>query len=147
MQATALAKSERAGGGEFPEEHLRPCARLYKAADEAPSEHWVNKFEARASEYWERFFKQNGPEFFKDRHYLLQEWPSLGTSSMHVLEAGCGSGNTAVPLLCQNASSSALCLDFSPTAVAFTSKRAHLLGIVRASSYQRFLRFYLHMIL
>lgn len=37
----------------------------------------AEKLERDAARYWERFYRRNRANFFKDRHYLLQEFPHL----------------------------------------------------------------------
>jgi methylase of polypeptide subunit release factors len=133
MEHTAVRPRERAGGGKFPGEGLRPRTKIYSSASERPSERWAERFAQRASVYWEKFFRRNGPHFFKDRHYLLDEWPELAKPCALALESGCGSGSTVVPLLLANPSINVVACDFSPSAVQFTCQRAREHGVVRLS--------------
>jgi SAM-dependent methyltransferase len=51
---------------------------------------------------WQNFYKQKGNTFFKDRHYLLSEFPDLlrGLDKhISLLDVGCGVGNACLPLL------------------------------------------------
>lgn len=44
---------------------------------------------AHASRHWENFYKHNADKFFKDRHYLDQEFPELASNPCNVLEVRC----------------------------------------------------------
>lgn len=46
----------------------------------------AEKLERDAARYWERFYKRNRANFFKDRHYLLQEFPALDGGSPVIFE-------------------------------------------------------------
>jgi len=53
---------------------------------------------------WDMFYKRNQANFFKDRHYMLREFPSVEASfktgrEYCLLEVGCGVGNALLPLL------------------------------------------------
>ena len=41
---------------------------------------------AHASRHWDNFYKNNADKFFKDRHYLDQEFPELASNPCNVLE-------------------------------------------------------------
>jgi len=74
-----------------------------------------------ASRFWDFFYRANAANFFKDRHWLLREFPELAESAAEecsILEIGCGVGNTVYPLLDEVPRSTVYCLDFSPTAIA-----------------------------
>mmetsp|Transcript_7911 Transcript_7911/g.24413 ORF Transcript_7911/g.24413 Transcript_7911/m.24413 type:complete len:305 (+) Transcript_7911:42-956(+) len=79
---------------------------------------WVKDYEAKASKYWEAFYKRNEDRFFKDRHYVDAEFGDAfrkGALS-HVVELGCGVGNGALPLL-GTFSGRLTCVDFSSKAI------------------------------
>ena len=54
------------------------------------------------SKNWEKFYKFNKTNFFKDRHYILEEFNELKTDTREkvtLLDMGCGVGNSFYPLL------------------------------------------------
>ncbi|XP_072959044.1 uncharacterized protein [Typha angustifolia] len=54
------------------------------------------------SEAWRRFHRRHATgRFFKERRYLLKEFPELVScgDSVKVLEVGCGNGSTVLPIL------------------------------------------------
>ncbi|MED6186076.1 hypothetical protein PIB30_063379 [Stylosanthes scabra] len=54
---------------------------------------------------WKRFHvRHSSGKFFKERRYLLKEFPELVSSAPHtkLLEVGCGNGSTALPILRAN---------------------------------------------
>ena len=66
------------------------------------------RFNEKPEKWWDKFYSNNQASFFKDRKWLVQEFPVLGeaTKAAHgpvtVLEVGAGAGNTAFPLLANN---------------------------------------------
>ena len=42
---------------------------------------WRNKYENEASIYWDKFYKKNKTNFFKDRHYLFDEFSEIMEST------------------------------------------------------------------
>lgn len=80
------------------------------------------KLEQDASTNWDEFYKTHRTNFFKDRHYMEEEFLELKNikasgASATLLEAGCGVGNSVYPLLETMPSLSIYCCDFSATAV------------------------------
>jgi len=102
-------------------------------------------YEAQAANYWDQFYGVHKNKFFKQRNWLLNEFPDLQSpqsqsesqnsqvknvgseaesypgenSSFRVLEVGCGNGSTVFPLLAANKDPNLFvyCCDFSPAAV------------------------------
>lgn len=66
------------------------------------------RFNEKPEKWWDRFYSNNNANFFKDRKWLVQEFPKLGEVTKDgygpctVLEVGAGAGNTAFPLLAMN---------------------------------------------
>ncbi|KAK5680630.1 hypothetical protein LTS10_007563 [Elasticomyces elasticus] len=66
------------------------------------------RFNDKPEKWWDKFYGNNQANFFKDRKWLVQEFPVLGEVTKEgygpvtVLEVGAGAGNTAFPLLAMN---------------------------------------------
>ncbi|KAK6439609.1 hypothetical protein LTR95_004181 [Oleoguttula sp. CCFEE 5521] len=66
------------------------------------------RFNEKPEKWWDKFYSNNNANFFKDRKWLVQEFPILGEVTREgygkctVLEVGAGAGNTAFPLLAMN---------------------------------------------
>jgi tRNAThr (cytosine32-N3)-methyltransferase len=67
-----------------------------------------HRFNSQPEKWWDKFYSNNATNFFKDRKWLVQEFPILGDVTraeygpVMVLEVGAGAGNTAFPLLAMN---------------------------------------------
>ncbi|KAL6562989.1 hypothetical protein OROHE_005576 [Orobanche hederae] len=73
--------------------HFLPFAKVVTTFDDAQLD----------SGAWDQFHARHSTgKFFKERRYLLKEFPELGSckENSKVLEVGCGNGSTALPLLC-----------------------------------------------
>lgn len=68
--------------------------------DEKKAEELLEK----PADQWDVFYAQNENKFFKDRKWLLKEFPELEAKDtpIRVLEVGCGVGNTTFPLMEMN---------------------------------------------
>lgn len=66
------------------------------------SEFWHQKYRKDLGKNWNLFYKRNETRFFRDRHWIPQEFPELLVSnsekSLRVFEVGCGVGNFSFPL-------------------------------------------------
>jgi len=66
------------------------------------------RFNDKPEKWWDKFYSNNQANFFKDRKWLVQEFPVLGEVTRAeygpctVLEVGAGAGNTAFPVLAMN---------------------------------------------
>ncbi|KAK9863184.1 hypothetical protein WJX84_008952 [Apatococcus fuscideae] len=92
----------------------------------APPTHLIadaEHFRQNTGSFWNRFYQDNQRSFYKDRHYLGNEFPELLHGSCNLLEVGCGPGNTAFPLLESNAGMHVWACDSSKEAVRLF--RAH----------------------
>ena len=67
--------------------------------------------------------------FFRERRYLLHQFPVLSTPGLRLLESGCGNGSSVVPVLRSNGSATAHATDVSGTAVELTRRMADRLGV------------------
>lgn len=92
------------------------------------------RINATPAKPWNRFYKQNAANFFKNRKWLFQEFPVLASATakppdgerrpITILEIGAGAGNTAFPILAanQNPDFKLHALDFSSSAVEVMRK-------------------------
>ncbi|KAI3520305.1 hypothetical protein L1887_09639 [Cichorium endivia] len=67
-----------------------------------PFTHQSVSSSALDSQSWNHFHARHSTgKFFKERRYLFKEFPELASCEEHskVLEAGCGNGSTALPIL------------------------------------------------
>jgi SAM-dependent methyltransferase len=92
------------------------------------SEFWRVKYEKDNSRNWDSFYKHNQANFFKDRHYIpdefaLNELASDSEKSFHVVDMGCGVGNALLPMLQQFPNMTARGFDCSETAISILQDR------------------------
>ncbi|GFQ06441.1 methyltransferase-like protein 6 [Phtheirospermum japonicum] len=69
---------------------------------------------------WDEFHARHSTgKFFKERRYLLKEFPELASckDNSKVLEVGCGNGSTALPILCGREGIILYACDCSSTAI------------------------------
>jgi SAM-dependent methyltransferase len=105
---------------------------------------WTNELESKAKEIinnnvtliecaehfntqlknWEKFYKFNKTNFFKDRHYILSEFQELKSDTrdkITLLDIGCGVGNSFYPLIKRLPHLHVYAFDFSKRAVNMAS--------------------------
>lgn len=108
------------------EEHMSYSEEQYAKQRAAPvSEFDRERFNSQPEKWWDLFYKQKSATFFKDRKWLVQEFPILAevtnkeAGKKVVLEVGAGAGNTAFPLMRmnQNPELEVVAADFSKKAV------------------------------
>ncbi|KAI1619396.1 S-adenosyl-L-methionine-dependent methyltransferase [Exophiala viscosa] len=106
--------------------HYDFCESQYAAQRAAPvSDFDRDRFNEHPEKWWDLFYKQKTSTFFKDRKWLVQEFPVLqeitkkDAGSKVVLEVGAGAGNTAFPILRMNENPELriFAVDFSKKAV------------------------------
>ncbi|KAK9841962.1 hypothetical protein WJX81_001465 [Elliptochloris bilobata] len=82
---------------------------------------------------WERFHLRcnKSARFYKERRYLLLEFPALARTdpSPRVVELGCGAGSSLLPVLKANPGARAIATDLSPAAVDMFRSAAASAGI------------------
>lgn len=108
------------------DEHIKFTEEQYAKQRATPvSDFDRNRFNSQPEKWWDLFYKQKSATFFKDRKWLIQEFPVLGEVTKAdagrkvVLEVGAGAGNTAFPVMRLNANPELelVAADFSKKAV------------------------------
>ena len=80
----------------------------------------LEEFLDTQSKNWEKFYKFNKTNFFKDRHYILEEFLELKKDKrdkITLLDMGCGVGNSFYPLLVRLPNLYINAFDFSKRAI------------------------------
>lgn len=102
---------------EWSEEDEAAAKAVLDADQSEVKRFFREKFERESGKMWNTFYVENGDRFFKDRHYLDNEFPMLRTPGITVLEVGCGVGNAAFPLFERNPAISVQAVDFAAAAI------------------------------
>ncbi|KAJ0405791.1 hypothetical protein P43SY_003641 [Pythium insidiosum] len=107
---------------EWTEEREELAKELLSRDTSTIPEFWQDKYEKEAAKSWDKFYKKNSTNFYKDRHYLHIVFPDLDKndtdpSKKVLLEVGCGVGNAALPLLEVNPSLHVVAIDFADSAI------------------------------
>lgn len=94
-------------------------------------------------EAWNKFHKLHGKHaFFKERRYLVKEFPDLLASdrALKILEIGCGTGSSVLPILRANEAAKVYACDCSESAL----RRAHDLvrSTISSNENARFVPFH-----
>jgi methyltransferase-like protein 6 len=76
----------------------------------------TEKLEEQASGYWDAFYRYNKSNFFKERHWFLEEFAVL-KDARRILEVGCGTGSSIYPMLSIHEDISVYACDFAEHAV------------------------------
>ncbi|KAG6599337.1 Methyltransferase-like protein 6 [Cucurbita argyrosperma subsp. argyrosperma] len=110
---------------------FQPCDSIPSVSAEADSDAW-SRFHLRHS----------SGKFFKERRYLLKEFPELVSCKKNckVLEVGCGNGSTALPILRGNENIVIYACDCSTETLERAKEIINDVGI--ASLKDRFCPFY-----
>jgi methyltransferase-like protein 6 len=111
---------------------------------------WRDKYEKEAHKYWNQFYKRNGGNFFKDRHWIDREFEEISASYsangeaeagssppsyIKALEVGSGVGNTVFPLLELNPKLFFYAIDFAAHAIDLLKQRAEYAATGRCSGH------------
>lgn len=119
---------------ETDEEYKAYAELQYARQRESPvSDFDRQRFNSDPARWWDRFYKNNAANFFKNRKWLRQEFPVLaevtkkGVGRKVVLEVGAGAGNTAFPLIMNNENDELMvhACDFSKIAVKVMRESEH----------------------
>ena len=119
---------------EITGEFVADAEKVINSDSNVVAEFWRNKYEIENAKNWDTFYKHNQSNFFKDRHYLSDEF-SLDdiykdtNAAFHVVDMGCGVGNALLPLLNQFPSMTAKGFDCSSTAIQLLSERLETEGL------------------
>ena len=100
----------------WTEERRRQTEEALTSQGDGLSSHWRKHYIEKAGMSWHNFYKRNADNFYKDRHYLHEEFPELLECST-LLEVGCGVGNAVVPLFELNPKLSVYAVDFARSAI------------------------------
>uniref|UniRef100_A0A6G3MKP0 Methyltransferase-like protein (Trinotate prediction) n=1 Tax=Henneguya salminicola TaxID=69463 RepID=A0A6G3MKP0_HENSL len=84
--------------------------------------YYLDKLFENSSLYWDVFYKTHENKFFKDKNWLLLEFPELADTpeSLHkknIFEIGCGVGNIVFPLINATKQTFIYCCDYSAVAI------------------------------
>lgn len=103
-------------------------AGAYRTVQIGVPRFWADKYAKEAAKNWDKFYKRNKTNFYRDRHWTtaastdgfpcLADPPSRPDKPIVVVEAGCGVANCAFPLLDVNEAIYIYAFDFAPSAVS-----------------------------
>lgn len=87
--------------------------------NEKISDFWHRKYRQDLGKNWNLFYKRNETRFFRDRHWIPQEFPELLDTRrpIRLFEVGCGVGNFTFPLAELNEKLEVMGCDISPRAI------------------------------
>lgn len=108
------------------DEFISESERIIQSSNNSVPEFWQQKYERENSKNWDTFYKHNESKFFKDRHYLVDEFELSEFStdgSFHVVDMGCGVGNALLPMLHHFPKMTATGFDCSGNAIGFLQER------------------------
>ncbi|CEG40831.1 methyltransferase domain-containing [Plasmopara halstedii] len=112
----------------WTEERERLARELLSQDTSTIPEFWQNKYEKESAKSWDKFYKRNSTNFYKDRHYLHLVFKDLsvvpeGGETRTLLEIGSGVGNAALPLLKINPALHIVAIDFADSAIDLLKKQ------------------------
>lgn len=107
----------------WTKERREKVAGELKGQGEGASSFWRDHYTSKAPRYWHEFYKRNEDRFYKDRHYLHEEFPELLDARV-MLEVGCGVGNAVVPLFELNECLDVYAIDCARSAIDILKKHS-----------------------
>ena len=107
-----LMDTDPAEGTTGPKDTMTEFERNLKISD-----FWHQKYRKDLGKNWNLFYKRNETRFFRDRHWIPQEFPELLQPDLQMFEVGCGVGNFSFPLAELNPKLTVNGCDISPRAV------------------------------
>jgi len=149
-QPSRFYDSELVRSYELTEEMILEANETMKS-DITIQDSWRQKYKQDLVRNWDRFYRRNEVNFFKDRNWTCKEFEELGTETpvndigfspsspsdcdskpRHrrlIVEIGCGVGNALMPILKTHRDLDAICVDASSRAIEFLCARASSSGI------------------
>lgn len=127
----AWEEVEQAGLAAVAEQRRQRAAAAQKGAPQAEAGQ-PRRSAAQEGSAWERFHSTHSrARFFKEKRYLLLEFPVLGAAHppQHIAEIGCGCGAAVLPVLKANPTACVTACDVSPTALELLRGAAANAGI------------------
>lgn len=113
-------------GGDDAEVRAERLRLAVEKLGPSKSPFWRAKIVEHAAKSWDKFYDAHGSDFFHDRGWLERDFPVLRRASyerLNLLEFGCGTGASFLPLLERLPHLFVTAFDFSARAVALA--RAH----------------------
>ena len=119
---------------EISEDFISEAEKVISSSNNTVPDFWKIKYEKDNSKNWDTFYKHNQANFFKDRHYIpdefaLTELASDPSQSFHVVDLGCGVGNALLPMLQQFPNMTCKGFDCSATAIKLLDERVEAEGL------------------
>ena len=119
---------------ELDKNFVDEAERIISSSENSVPDFWKGKYEKDNSKNWDTFYKHNQSNFFKDRHYIpeefsLTELASESSRSFTLVDMGCGVGNALLPMLQQFPNMTAKGFDCSSTAIKLLNERLKAEGL------------------
>ena len=106
--------------------------RCLRALGPPKSAFWRARIVAESGRSWDKFYLAHGEGFFLQRSYLERDFPSLRGARhapLRLLEFGCGTGASLLPLLAALPHLRATGFDLSPHAISLARAHPVALGV------------------
>lgn len=117
------------------EEHAVDAAHIVSAQESAAAklkQPSLTSTQVYDGQQWEQFYQQHpSAKFFKERRYILLEFPILAQEhpAQHIFEIGCGCGSSLLPVLRVNRTAIVSGSDISGTCLQQLHRAAESVGI------------------